>query len=299
MNLRRLSLTAALVVATVASAQAGVLHGTWTASNAKERSGKLDFSLRTGHNDNSGTMLERSALAGLSEADVQSIPPVEVRFRLEREAGTVAFEGTFRNGIGAGDFTFTSDPEFRKKLRSIGVRSDDPDIDDDRDLLTLTLFDVSIPFIRSMQAIGYDESIEKYVAFRIFGVDPAYVRDMASVGFDHLSADKLVETKIHGATPEYIRAQRAAGQDLTLNQYIESRIFRITPEFAQQRATAGYPDLSREQLLQMRIFHITPEFIRRAQKAAHGPVSVNRLVEMRIFHVDPERARSEDDGDDD
>jgi hypothetical protein len=320
------SMCFAVLAVTFATAAADELRGAWTATIAKEHPGKLYFSLQTGRNDQNGSLFERSAFHGLSAADIDSRTRVPVEFELQREAGTVRFEGTFREGRGGGDFTFTPNREFRKELRAAGVRFPERDLDEDRELLNLALFDVSIPFIRSMQVLGYDETLEKYIAFRIFDVGPDYVHDMDAVGFKHLSADKLTETRIHGATPEYIRKMRAAGDDLTLDQYIESRIFQVTPEFADEMARAGYPNLRRDMLVQfrihdvnpefvsdlrevgythlppdklveMRIHGVTPEFIRRVNKAGYERVPVDKLVQMRIFHIEPEMVRALDDAD--
>ena len=316
--LRRIaSMTAALVTLTFAGADAAEVRGTWNASHAKVHSGKLDFSLQTRRYDQHGSELDRSELTGLSESDIESRTSTHVRFELRREPGTVTFEGTFQGGRGEGDFTFTPSRDYVRRLRSVGVRFESAQGDEARELLELALFDVSIDFIRSMRAIGYDVSLEKYLAFRIFDVDPGYVRDMSSVGFDHLSADRLIETRIHGATPEYIRQRRSAGEDLALDEYIESRIFQITPAFAEEMSQAGYPDLDRdmllqfriqgvtpdfiqslrdvgysnlpaEQLVQMRIFGVTPEYIRRVNRNRSGQMPVDKMIEMRIFHRDPE-----------
>jgi hypothetical protein len=323
---RIVSMCAAVATIAIAPAHAGELQGTWTASLQKEHPGRIDFSLQTGRNDQHGSRFTRSDFAGLSSAEIESKSRVPVRFELEREAGTITFEGTFRDGRGGGDFTFVPDADYVRKLRSVGVRFEAKHGDEDREMLNLALFDVSIPFIRSMQALGYDETIDKYVAFRIFGVDPDYVHDMESVGFENLSADKLVETRIHGATPEYIREMRADGENLRLDQYIESRIFQITPEFAKEMRHAGYPGLKRdllvqfkihgvsptfvrelreagysrlsaEKLVEMRIHGVTPEFIRRVEKAGYRNVPVDKLVQMRIFNIDPEMVRALDDGD--
>jgi hypothetical protein len=324
MTRRITTLCAALAVMATASAAAAELVGTWTSRIAEERPSKLYLSLETGRNGQHGSHFERSSFVGLTSEQIESRTRVPVQFRLDREAGTISFDGVFRDGRGTGEFTFVANPGYVKRLRENGVSFTSKEIDGDRGLLSLALCDVSIEFIRSMQAIGYDETLDTYIAFRMFGVDPTYVREMEQLGFDHLSADKLTETRIHGATPEYIREMRASGEDLTLGQYIESRIFQVTPEFADEIARAGYPGLARDVLVQfrihavtpqfiqelrevgytklpaqklveMRIHGVTPEFIRRVEKAGYRKVPVDKLVHMRIFGIDPEMVRALDD----
>src|SRR5262249_50916338 len=158
-----------------------------------------------GGNQHNGSLFDRSAFSGLSASQVRSEKQVPVQFELRRDAGTIAFEGTFRDGQGAGQFTFLPNPEYPRLLRSMGVSFEDKG---GREQFSLAVFDVSTTFIRSMQDIGYRVSLDKYQEFRIFGVDPAYVRDMAAMGFERLTADKLVETRIHGVSPDYIRRMR-------------------------------------------------------------------------------------------
>jgi hypothetical protein len=316
-----------VAAATLAStpARGAPVAGSWTARLETARPGQLYLSLEMDSGDSHGSNFDRSAFTGLAPESIASKTRVPVRFTLVREAGTLTFEGTFHDGRGAGDFAFAANRDFVKQLEALDVPFEPKHGDTERELLHLALFDVSTPFIRSMQSLGYREPLDRYVEFRIFGVDSAYVRDMASLGFDHLSAAKLTETRIHGATPEYIRKMRASGVDLTLEKYIEMRIFNVTPEFAQEMAHAGYPDLSRDVLVQfrihgvdpdfvrelrdlgytgipaqklveMRIFGVTPSFIRRAQKAGGGRPAVDKLIQMRIMGVDPEAARAVDDG---
>jgi len=325
MTRRTMALCAVLVTSGFATASAAQVAGTWTARRETERSGQLYLSVEIDAGDSHGSMYDPSALTGLSPADIGSKTRLPVRFTLAREPGTVTFVGTFQEGRGAGDFTFAPNRDYVSRLQAIGVRFVAKGGDDDRELMHLALFDVSTAFIRSMQALGYDEPLDRYVEFRIFGVDPGYVKDMGSVGFDHVSAAKLVETRIHGATPDYIRQMRASGADLTLDQYIETRIFNVTPEFAREMARAGYPDLARDVLVQfrihgvdadfvrrlrdagctglpaqklveMRIFGVTPEFVRRVEKAAGHKVAVDELIQMRIMGRAPETVKVVDDG---
>src|SRR5882757_3799752 len=42
------------------------------------------------------------------------------RFELRREAGTLAFDGSFHAGKGSGAFRFTSSPEFVQAMKGLG-----------------------------------------------------------------------------------------------------------------------------------------------------------------------------------
>ena len=322
----RLVLTCALVAVAISSpAPARELPGDWNLYVSEKHPDRFQLTLRRGLRDNSSSQFPRADFTGLTNAQVESAGRVPVQFELRREAGSFAFEGTFRNGHGAGEFTFTPDPEYPRRLRAMGVDFPSGKLEDDEQLYYFAMFDVSSDFIRAMRKIGYDVSLDMYQQFRIFGVDPEYVQAMAAVGYKDLRAEKLVETRIHGATPEYIREMRAAGNDLSLDEYIQSRIFQVTPEFAAEMGKAGYPNVDHDTLVQfkihgvtpefirdlralgytrlpasklveMRIHGVTPEFIRRVEKAGYHKVPVDKLVQMRIFDIEPEMVRALDDG---
>ena len=68
--------------------------------------------------------------------------------------------------------------------------------------------DVSTAFIRDMQTLGYRGSLSQYTAFRIHGVNAAFVRgDMRDFGLKDLSVDQLVAMRIHGVSTQFIRAE--------------------------------------------------------------------------------------------
>jgi hypothetical protein len=289
---RTLVVTCALLAtALVAPARARELAGDWLASVSEKRPERLQFMMNLEPRGQHGNPFERSAFTGLTDAQIESPTRVPVEFELRREAGVVRFEGTFKGGRGAGQFTFAAHDGYASGIRSLGVEFHPKRADETHELFVLALFDVSTDFIRSMQRIGYREPLEMYQQFRIFGVDPAYVRELAEVGFQDLSAEKLVETRIHGATPEYIREMRAAGNDLSLNDYIQSRIFQVSPEFAAQMERAGYRDLEHEVLVQFRIHGVTPEFVQELREVGYTKVPAQKLVEMRIHGVTPEFIR--------
>ncbi len=324
--MRRIVSIGLVLAAAAGVAEAGGIAGTWTASLSKLKSSHLNMSMQVDDHGNNGNRFDLAAFTGLDLDQVESETQVPVRFELRREAGTVSFDGHFRNGKGTGEFSFTPQKGFLRTLDGLGLEIDTRKHGELEELYQLTLFDVSSDFIRSMQRIGYEEGLERYKEFRIFRVDPDYVREMAAVGFARLSASKLVETRIHGATPEYIREMRAHGEDLTLDEYIQSRIFQVTPEFASEMSRAGYPNLGRDVLVQfkihgvtpefvrdlreigysripaqklveMRIHGVTPEFIREVEAAGYRKVPIDKLVQMRIFDIDPKMGRALDDAD--
>ena len=127
----------------------------------------------------------------------------------------MSYEGVFKDGQGAGTFTFAANPEYPKALKRLGVEFEEPEEERDRELFALAIFDVSTEYIRSMRAIGYDVPLEKYMTFRIFQVDPAYVKEMGSLGFKNLSGDPA-EDWMSSALTEIVGFELAAPGRLRL-----------------------------------------------------------------------------------
>jgi hypothetical protein len=290
---RTIAIAAALLFS-VASAAFAQLHGSWTANSwdtkPEMNPDRLQLNLSRGHDHQFGNSMNVADLRGLTNAQIHSAATTPVQFQLAREAGTISFEGTFKSGDGAGQWTFAPNRDYISTLRSLNVDFELDEGTDEEKLMTLAMLDVSTAYIRSMQAIGYRETLEKFVSMRIFKVTPELVAELRQLGFDHLSADDLVSTRVHKVTPDYIRQMRAAGWNLSLDDLMSSRIHKATPEFAAEMKKLGY-DLDFEDLINFRIHKVTPEFINDLRELGYKNVSADDLVEMRIFKVTPEYIR--------
>ena len=282
--------TLSLVVSLFATA-AFALDGAWTASMRDDRD-HINFNITTDHN-NQGMTLTLASFTSLTPSQIYATAMTPVRFEMRREAGTISYEGTFRNGKGAGQFTFAPDRSYIDKIRGLGLTFELSDRHPRRatrteedDLFTCALHDVSTAYIRSMQAIGYKTTFAKYLTMRIFNITPEYVREMESVGFK-LDSDDIVTSKIHGVTPKFVREMRAAGftkQDF--DDFVAFRIHGVTQEFIGQLHQLGYDNVPADDLVAMRIHGVTPDFIRELRAAGYEHVPVQKLVEMRIHGLD-------------
>jgi hypothetical protein len=281
--------TSALVVGlfVIAAPAAAEIRGSWTGSS--EDGERIHLSISRRHNQNSQTM-RVSEFAGLTGSQILSATVTPVQFALQREAGSISFEGTFRDGYGGGQFSFTPNRRYLEAIRSLGVPAEDLEGSEslDETLMQLALHDVSTAFIRSMQAEGYRVSLEKYVAMRIFRVTPELVREFRAVGFDKVSADDLISSQIHKVTPAYAREMRAAGfSELSLDQLVSSRIHKATPEFVAEMKALGYDSLDFDDVISFRIHKVTPEFVRELRELGYSGISADKLVAMRIHRVTP------------
>jgi hypothetical protein len=285
------SLIAAVVLFAAASTASAAIHGAWTASTYETKPGFVQLNLSR-RNSSWGHTTDIASFSGLSASQIESAASTPVSFELRRDAGVVRFEGTFRNGDGAGQFDFASNRAYVETLRSLGIDLKSEEDDEESALFRLAMHDVSAAFIREMQSLGYRGPIDTYVRFRIHGVTTDYVRDMASLGFKNLDADDLVRSRIHGATPQYIRDMRAAGfTGLSMDALVRSRIHGATPEFVRAMRDRGYGDLSMDDYVRFRIHGVSAEFIDALHSLGYDKVAADDLVRMRIHGVTPQYIR--------
>jgi hypothetical protein len=289
--MKRVILLFVLILLAVTTVRAADVRGVWTATSRD--AGTLQLSISRGDNTHSGQQWQVSAFQGLTEAQIGSVSQVPVTFRLEREPGTIAFDGVFKLREGAGHFTFTPNARFLETLRGLGVTMDlSPRHTEDENLFELAMFDVSSGFIRSMQAEGYRETAKKYVEMRIFRVTPELVREYRAIGYRDIPTNRIVEMQIHGASPQFIRELAAAGyKDLTINRLVEFRIHGVTPARIRDLHALGYDHIPAGRLVEMQIHRVTPDYIRELAAAGYSHVPVEKLVEMRIHGIDADFAR--------
>jgi hypothetical protein len=257
-----LTLFVSLFIATTAFA----IDGAWTAALDDDRD-HLYFNITQGQHWSMGSNMSIASFANLTPSQINAAVMTPVTFEMRREAGTVSFEGTFRNGNGAGQFTFTPDRGYIDKIRALGLtlelhRGRREHTEED-DLFTLALHDVSTGFIKSMQAIGYKTTLEKYLRMRIFNVTPEYVNEMQSLGLAQLDDEDIIKSKIHGVSPAFVRDMHAEGYtDISFEDLVRFRIHSVTKQFIDELRAAGYDHVPPQKLVQMRIHGIDPGMIR-------------------------------------
>jgi DNA-binding winged helix-turn-helix (wHTH) protein len=104
-------------------------------------------------------------------------------------------------------------------------------------------------------AIAGDQSLslEEAIKARQHGVDPLFVKSLASLGYTGLSTGELIRARNHGVNPEFIQGLRHQGYDsVSLDDLIRLRNHGVTAEFIQRMQSEGFPRLSIEQLVKLR-----------------------------------------------
>src|SRR5688572_28527654 len=208
------------------AAQSADVHGTWT---AELRQGRVFLQVRTdppaewqsdNRGWNMGTTYPVEELSGLPAND-ERLTATNVKFEMRREAGTIAFDGSFRDGRGAGLFTFVPRAAYAAEMKALGFN-------DDLSLwrrYQLAVHDVGPRYIRDLKTEGYDKlTLDQIQRAKTHGVSIEYIRGIKAEGFRTATLETLVRTRDHGVTPEYIKAMKAEGyKGTTLEEFVRTR----------------------------------------------------------------------------
>jgi hypothetical protein len=321
----RYSLAAALLVLQTVSRSAqpaSDIHGTWT---AEVHDGRAFLQLRAPAPDSErrrgwdgdwgiGQTLPVDELQGLPAND-DRLTASSVKFDLRREAGRLGFEGSFRDGRGAGLFTFAPRAEFIAEMKRLGYNDDLPlwrryllavhDVGpayiaalktEGYDKLSLDAVQrakthgVTIDYIKGMKAEGYrGATLDELVRTRDHGVTPAFVQDMRKAGFSNAAIEDLVRARDHGVTPEYVAEIRGLGLSVSaLDQFVRLRDHGVRADFVRELKAAGYDKLGAEELVRLHDHGVNAAFIRELSSQGYRSVPMEDIVRAKDHGVSAE-----------
>jgi hypothetical protein len=190
-------------------------------------------------------------LTGISTADLDH-DGAHLTATLAAEAGTFTCIGTVHDHELYGDALFTPDSAFVDRMAKLGFTGYDS-----QKLEACTLLDVTSDFARSLQQAHIQGiTTDNLIALRIFNIDPAYARGFVSLGYEQPDADKLIALKVQGVNADEVKQIRAMGYQPSLDELIQIRIFKITPDFIQRMQDRGFKNLTIAKLVQIRIFKL-------------------------------------------
>jgi hypothetical protein len=221
-------------------------------------SGKLSLNIESKdcHEDHScgsrfGSDSIMSRFTGISTSDL-SREGAHLAATLNAEAGAFTCTGSVHNREFSGDSLFTPDPAFVDRMAQMGFTGYDSE-----KLQAYALLNVDSAFARSLQQTGiHGITTDNLVALRIFNVDPAYIQSIIALGYDMPDADKLIALKVQNVDANEARELRDLGYKPTLDELIQARIFKITPEFIHRMQDRGLKNLTIAKLVQIRIFKL-------------------------------------------
>ena len=269
------------------------VNGTWT---AESHTGKVYLQVRTApptdrtrsgnwNGDwSSGQNVPVEDLAGLPNSDTFTM--AAVKFDLRREAGSLAFEGSFRHGRGAGLFTFTPRDAYPGEMRGLGYTDDLPIWR----RFQLALHDVGPKYIRDLKGEGYGTlTLDQVQRAKTHGVSIDYIKELKGQGFEVATIKELVRTHDHGITQQFIQDMKKAGfTSATVEDMVRARDHGVKPEYVADIRRLGLGVTTLEQFIRLRDHGVTVEYVKALEAQGFKNVPVEDIVKTKDHGVSAE-----------
>jgi hypothetical protein len=127
-------------------------------------------------------------------------------FSLQREAGTMKFEGSFKNGKGAGRFEFVPSKPYQEYMQKEGFSIGD------KKQMTCFLENVTPAFLQMLREKGYTKTTDdELILLAAMRVDARYIQSLHTAGYQNIPVDQLIPLKALGVDSVYIIGLRKAG----------------------------------------------------------------------------------------
>lgn len=140
-------------------------------------------------------------------------------------------------------------PEYARAIAEMGFGKPSAD-----DLLACKIQGVTPEYISQLRQQGFAiDNLQDVISFRIFGLTPEFVSGMKAAGFNNLTTKQLLGMRVQGVTPEYARTLKRKFPDVTSDELVQARIFRIDDDFIAEAGRHGFSNLSFKKLVQLRI----------------------------------------------
>ena len=192
-----------------------------------------------------------SAITGFSLADLHH-EGSHADAVISAEAGKLTCSGTVHDLRLVGEYTFVPDQSFVNRMSEAGFHG----LDSEK-LLVYTLFHIQMSWIKSLQQAGVTEiDADNLIALRIFQADAAYVHELAELGYPAPAASKLIALRVQGVDPAEVKQVRALGLNPSMDELVQMRIFKVTPDFIKRMRARNLGDLTISKLVQIRIFNL-------------------------------------------
>src|SRR5207244_7859369 len=94
------------------------------------------------------------------------------------------------------------------------------------------------------------------------------------LGYRNLPPDQLIALRIHGATPEFVRAMKGLLPGApSVDQLVVMRIHGVSPEFVKEMRELLGKQFSVDAMVAFRIHGVSPEFVKGIQGAVDKNVT--------------------------
>ena len=160
---------------------------------------------------------------------------------------------------------------------------------DEQQIASPALTNVAFSLRRAAGTIEFTGSFEasKGSGHYTFTPSETFVREMRELGYTDFSDSTLFLYTTTGFTPAWIRELHSMGYRPARKDLDEIAIFRVTPDFVREMASAGFPKLSFHDLVQLRIGNVDADRVREYKALGFTSLSASSVANLGIMQVTP------------
>src|SRR5215469_4731204 len=144
-------------------------------------------------------------------------------------------------------------------------------------------------YLDAMEAAGFKNiSADELIEMKIQGITPAYVKEIHDLGMKP-TAEEFIGMRVQGITPEYIRDMRSIAPNLSVDELIGMKVQGITPQYANEMRGLGLK-ADPENLIGMKVQGITPQYVN-DMRGLGLKSDADDLIGMKVQGITPEYVR--------
>jgi beta-lactamase regulating signal transducer with metallopeptidase domain len=143
----------------------------------------------------------------------------------------------------------------------------------------------------SEAATGSNSAVDRTIAMKAVGASPDYVAQIRSVAPQlGLGPNSIVEMKALGVTPAFVQELARLGyRNVKAHDITEAYAVGVREDYIRALAAAGYNRLSLAQITQLKTVGVTPADLEQYRRAAHGYLDPDKLVQLKTLGITPEQ----------
>jgi beta-lactamase regulating signal transducer with metallopeptidase domain len=134
---------------------------------------------------------------------------------------------------------------------------------------------------------GAELSADQLIQMKIHGITPEYIESVRKLGFDNLSIRQLVEMRVHNIDEAFVKEARGWGLDKpTIRELVQLKVAGVTSEYIAAMKKAGFDNLPIRELSSLRLHGAGPEYVETMRRLGYANLTARQLTSLKVHGVD-------------
>ncbi|MGE0887344.1 MAG: M56 family metallopeptidase [Blastocatellales bacterium] len=137
------------------------------------------------------------------------------------------------------------------------------------------------------KALSSELTADQIIELKMHDVSPEFIESMRKAGLDNLTIRELSQLRIHGITEEFVRQARGWSKNpITARDLIQLKVSGVSAEYINTMKQAGYDGLTLNQLSSLSIHGVSPDYVASLRGLGYENLSADRLASLKIHGID-------------